>query len=455
MITIPRRLLCLIAGHLPLAILAAATVSQTVTQSPLAAADKIYLSRPAPTSHAQNSRATNAWQPDSRTAKQPVAKRQIAKQQSVKQPVAKPMNGSVRPVSFVDGGCDCAACASGGVLGGPGCGMEASCGFEVGCGLEEYGVCSCDACSGQLMSGCDSGFCDSGFCDGGCDGMCGGAEIDCFPLFLPILRVDWSRFSFFAGSQAFKSPMNYPALDANGQPRGGSGSFGFYQGFNEGRDLRNWLGLDLSAQLGVRATQTNLEGEEFTSGRMHQVFVTGGLFRRVDYGLQYGLVVDYMNQDWYYQSDLVQLRGELSWKASACHEFGFQFMAGVTDQTVTTEAGGFTSTEVIEPVDQYRAFYRRTMGTTGHMTAFLGGTSEEHFIWGSEMEIPLQTNWSLLLGSAYFSPGDDTPLDANESEGWNISLGFAFRPGVTRPKQRYRNPLFQVADNGSFFLFRR
>ncbi|GAB5517108.1 DUF6666 family protein [Rhodopirellula baltica] len=442
MITIPRRLLCLFACFV------GATASLTLAQAD--AADQLIRSRPVSqgnTGVTRSSTTHSGWSPQGNT--QSVQRNQVA---SNRKPtlVSRPANGSVKQVGYLDGGCDCAECSAAGVLGGPGCGMEASCGLEVGCGLEEYGVCSCDACSGDLMSGCDSGF-----CDGGCDGMCGGAEIDCFPLFLPILRVDWSRFSFFAGSQAFKSPLNYPALDATGQPRGGSGSFGYYQGFNEGRDLRNWLGLDLSAQLGVRATQTNLDGEEFTSGRMHQVFVTGGFFRRVDYGLQYGLVVDYLNQDWYYQSDLLQLRGELSWKVSACHEFGFQFMAGVTDQVVTTNAGGFTSSETIEPVDQYRAFYRRAMGTTGHMTAFLGGTSEEHFIWGSEMEIPLQTNWSLLVGSAYFSPGDDTALDANEAEGWNLSIGFAFRPGVTGPKQRYRNPLFNVADNGSFFVFRR
>jgi len=333
--------------------------------------------------------------------------------------------------------------------------MEPVCGVEPGCGFETLG---CDTgCYGGPTCGCEA--CVGGYgCDGyGCDSAC---EVDCFPLFLPILRIDWNRFAFFFGTQAFQNPLNYAAIDAAGQPRAGAGSFGFHQGFNEGRNLRPWLGADLSAQFGLRATQNNTHGEEFTTNQRNQIFLTGGLFRRVDYGLQYGVVLDYLNEDWYYSTELLQLRGELSWKASACHEFGFHWMAGVSDDTVgTTVTDGlgatFNGTENLEASDQYRAFYRRLIGPVGSWTSFIGGTDNEHFIMGSEVDIPLRDCWSMQAGSTYFSPGDEATLSQNESAGWNIALSLVFRPGMHHPASRYRNPMFQVADNGSFFTYRQ
>ncbi|MEM6980851.1 MAG: DUF6666 family protein, partial [Planctomycetota bacterium] len=254
--------------------------------------------------------------------------------------------------------CDCDACCGPAVIHDPACGLEPGCGCEPGCGLEAGYIAGGHAYIGEPVCGidgpCGTPGCDScggGMfmepgcgCEGDCDGSCDSiyCRVDSFPLFLPILHIDWNRFAFFAGTQGFKGPINYPQINANGD-REGSGSFGYFQGFNEGRNLRPWIGADLSAQFGLRATQANLQGESFADGQRTQIFLTTGLFRRVDYGLQYGLVVDYVNEDWYHNIDVVQLRGELSWKASACHAFGFQFMAGVDDArsigTVTDDAG--------------------------------------------------------------------------------------------------------------------
>lgn len=349
--------------------------------------------------------------------------------------------------------CDCDACGSG-YLGEPacgleyevGCGIEAIYGGEPVCGLEGAGVCGCDACCGIGVGGCDSY---------GCDTAC---HVDCFPLFLPILRIDWNRFEFFWGAQAYHNPMNNPATGA--ATRTDSGSFGIHQGFNEGRNLRPWLGLDLAAQFGLRATQSNFHGEDFTNERRDQIFLTGGLFRRVDYGLQYGVVLDYLNEDWYYQSDLLQLRGELSWKMSACHNFGFHWMAGLNDKTttnnVTNEAGDpFVGTNTIEASDQYRAFYRRSFGTTGEWTSYIGGTGDSHFIWGTDVEVPLKSGFSMQVSSVYFSPDEDANQPEDVAEGWNLGISFVFRPGACHPANRYRRPMFDVADNGSFLTFAR
>ena len=316
--------------------------------------------------------------------------------------------------------------------------------MEPVCGVESFGgECGCDSC------------CGTGGCDGyGCDSAC---QVDCFPLFLPILRIDWNRFEFFFGSQAYHNPMNDPTTGAGTQTD--SGSFGFHQGFNEGRNLRPWLGADLSAQFGLRATQSNIHGEDFTGETRNQIFLTGGLFRRVDYGLQYGVVLDYLNEDWYYQTDLLQLRGEVSWKMSACHNFGFHWMAGVSDDTVTTsvtnEAGAaFAGSETLEASNQYRAFYRRLFGSTGEWTTYIGGTDDDHFILGSDIDVPLRSCFSMQVSSTYFSPDNESGIVDHQAEGWNLGISMVYRPGAHHPANRYRRPMFDVADNGSFFVFR-
>ena len=369
--------------------------------------------------------------------------------------------GDIRQVGFLDDHgacgpvCDCGDCL--GSFAGPGCGMEGGYLVEPGCGIEPgFGL--DPGCGMEMLGGdaCGCNACDSGM--GVCDGYaCGPTyHVDSFPLFLPILRVDWSRFEFFIGNQAYHNPMNNPATGA--ATNADSGSFGFHQGFNEGRSLRPWIGADLAAQFGLRATQSNLHGEDFTDEKRNQIFLTGGLFRRVDYGLQYGVVLDYLSENWYYRADLLQLRGELSWKMSASQGFGFHWMAGVNDGTVTTtvrnEAGTlFNGTRHLEASNQYRAFYRYSFGSTGQWTSFIGGTDNEHSIIGSDIDMPLKHGLSMKVGSTYFAPGDDSALEKHRSEGWNLGISFVYRPGSARRAGRYHRPMFDVADNGSFFVF--
>ncbi|WP_146391384.1 DUF6666 family protein [Allorhodopirellula solitaria] len=364
-------------------------------------------------------------------------------------------SGEVQQVGFLEdygahsSVCDCQECASygpncgmeGGYLVEPDCGLESqggygpACGIEPGCGLEplQGDPCGCDACSSGI----------------------GACEHPRFPLFLPVLGVDWSRFEFYFGSQAFLNPLNVPSTGSG--TNANSGSFGFHQGFNEGRDLKNLFGADLSAQLGLRATQNNLEGQHFTDQHRNQIFITGGLFRRVDYGLQYGLVLDYLNEDWYYHADLLQLRGELSWKLSRNHNFGFRWMAGLNDDTVPTivndPAGAlFAGTQTATATDQYRAFYRYCFGPTAQWTSYIGGTDSDHFLIGSDMDVPLKGGISMKIASTYFAPTGDTAVPKYQAEGWNLGISMVYRPGCRTSTNRYLRPMFNVADNGSFFV---
>ncbi len=342
---------------------------------------------------------------------------------------------------------------------------EVSCGIEASCGLE-----SCPTCRGEPLCGTEPRYAgEPGFgepvcgadrgvpCD--CDACVSSHELDRLPLLLPVLRVDWGRFDLFAGVQGYASPMNFAAADPDNAAAGnGSGSFGFYQGFNEGRSLRHWLGIDLAAQFGVRATQANLSGAEFSPETRQQVFVTGGFFRRVDYGLQYGLVVDYLNEDWYYQADLTQLRGELNWRTRRCDEFGFQFMTGLGgEESATTlrdpNGDSFSSTASFEPTNQYRFFYRWRLRDEGSWTAFAGWSESDQGLLGTRIDLPLTKRAGLQTGFTYLIPDDSLAPVEHRNEAWNVSLGLVFRPGgPRRGGRRYSAPLMPVADNGTFVV---
>jgi hypothetical protein len=119
------------------------------------------------------------------------------------------------------------------------------------------------------------------------------------PLCIFIPRPPLDAFELFGGVQGFTGPAN----------RGGGGSFGFHEGFNWGMPLFGCMAW----QWGANWTQSNFDGNYLTDDTRQQIFVTGGLFRRVDWGFQGGLVVDYLHDEWDYSADLLQLRGELSW----------------------------------------------------------------------------------------------------------------------------------------------
>lgn len=323
------------------------------------------------------------------------------------------------------------------------CGAEPTCGFEAGCGFDQAMPFE-PRCG--LEQGCGGSGCDVGACN------------DCVGIHLPILRIDWRRFDFFAGVNSFTGPANHAS---DGAPlRGGSGSFGFYEGFNEGRSLNRLFGLDLSSQFGARATQSSLSGAEFTEDSRNQVFVTGGLFRRVDFGLQYGLVVDYMYDDWWYRNNLVQMRGEISWNDNCGREFGYQFMGSSDDSTSTTTLIGAnnvitTGTASFEPTNQHRLFLRGNTVRGATYMAFAGGTDQGDGLLGGLLTSSFRNRFAVQGGVTYLIPNESNRAGGFENESWNLSMGIVFRPGGKNGAGRYCRPMFDIADNGTFLVDRK
>jgi hypothetical protein len=337
------------------------------------------------------------------------------------------------------------------------CPVEAGCGLEATCGIEFMGEPAC-GCEGL---GCDApgcGFrdpmhgaaCTCNACAGGVGGF-----LDClFPRF----RIEWNRLDLFAGVSGFTGPLNFPTLDANDSVRRGAGSFGFYQGFNKGSSLM-FFETDLAAQFGVRFGQANLSGSGFSHDTRQQVFMTSGLFRRVDYGFQYGVAIDRMWDDWYYAVDLTQIRGELSWVTRSQNVWGFKFAAGLDDDSSSTHLIDDNGTRLqnsvtIESMTQYRAFYRQNLPRCGMWETFLGGTERNQTILGMNLDFPIHDYLLWSTSATYFSPNAEAANAGHEKEAWNLSMGFTFRPGGLGAQSRYLRPLFRVADNGTMVLGR-
>ncbi len=299
---------------------------------------------------------------------------------------------------------------------------------------------------------------DGPMMDGGCDdcggsgNLCGNSCGQCCLIPCPTLE----NMTVFAGTQGFKNGLN---LD-------GGGSFGFHQGLNWGGRLPLLSSAGFGWQAGGAAVQSSLSGAAYTDNSRKQYFGTLGLFRRVDCGLQMGVVYDFMRDDWYTKTDMVQIRGEISWVTPHRNEFGFWF-ASSDRQTVSqgtlsssslnfvTKAVSATSQDVtvtLETTDIFAAFYRRQIQCGGEWRVFAGGTNNDGGILGGNLSLPLTDCWGVESGFTYLIPQESAANGGYLEESWNIGLSFVWHPrgGARSGQGNYYRPLLNVANNGSF-----
>ena len=213
-------------------------------------------------------------------------------------------------------------------------------------GFVDYGT-PISSHGGEFIS---DGGCASGSCGGGCDSGCGVGEnyFECDPCQYsnggcpPGIGDCWlngfskilSRGELVVGATAFRSP-GFNLTDASGATTAiNDASFGFYGGVNYGIPLCRLSCGFLSGQIGVRSVQTEFDENILTSDNRDQLFVTAGIYRRVDYGLQAGIVVDFLREEWFGSSSTAQIRGDLSWVYGAS-AIGFRF-ASAQENDFTT-----------------------------------------------------------------------------------------------------------------------
>jgi hypothetical protein len=290
----------------------------------------------------------------------------------------------------------------------------------------------------------EGGGCGQG--EGGC-GQCGGCLIPC-------PHVCMRNIQLFTGVQGFTGPPNLAS----------TGSFGFHEGINWSNRLPCMPCRNISMQIGARFTQNNLDGADFTPDSRTQTFLTGGLFRRVDCGLQGGVVLDYLNDDWYVETELLQLRAEVSWVYPECHEIGLWVATSLRTADVTwvteDEVGDpVTVTELRDSTDMYLAFYRRRFadcrGGAGRLYA--GFTGYGDGLFGGDILLPINGPWALQSEFMYLAPNRTNYAEGpNRDESWNVSISVVWYPRAGREGwETSARPLFDVAGNGTMMIKRR
>ena len=318
---------------------------------------------------------------------------------------------------------------------------------EVGAPVEEFidgGCGSCDDC--QVGVPCDVGpACVGGFCDRTNTDVCGCGDIyNC-----PMCQECWlngfggliCNTEFFTGAHAFD-------LIENGQVRGlRTGQFGFHGGVNIGLTLKRLTCGLVSGQVGASIYQSEYGGDGgglFNETR-EQVFLTAGVFRRVDSGLQFGTVADILFEDWFYQTEMVQMRSEVSYVYGDGSLLGFRFTIGVQD-------GGLGHPFGIQPdiLDTYRFFWRMpAFQGLGFAEVFGGFTEEQHGLIGSQADINFSRLLALQSGMSYVWEDETT------DDSWNIYMRVVLRPQPRNWYRNYHRPFMPVADNGSMMTIWR
>ncbi|MFO0903506.1 MAG: DUF6666 family protein [Pirellulales bacterium] len=245
--------------------------------------------------------------------------------------------------------------------------------------------------------------------------------------------------------------------------RGAEGSFGLYEAVNFGAPIPLGIPTEIGWQLGARLTQANLSGSEFTLESRNQIFLTTAVFHRVDRGLQWVIGVDWLHENWYFEGDFMQVRGELSWKAECEREFGLVFAAGTTPLTATSTFNPgppTTAQETWQSTDWYAGFYRVRFGecAENHVRAFAGFTSQSDGLLGADASMQINEHWALQSGFTFLIPAEHSGLGleaGHAQESWNLFTGVVWTPGCSSRERGYFAPLLNVADNGSFFVDRR
>lgn len=280
-------------------------------------------------------------------------------------------------------------------------------------------------------------------------GVCGPHD-DCCLIPCP----PWGSLQAWVGTNGFTGPLNV----------GGTASFGFQEGLNFGARLPFGLFPELGWQAGVRFTQTDLSGSELTDTTRNQTFFTAGLFRRVNQGLQFGVAVDLLKEDWYGTANLSQVRGELAWVYRGSTEYGIWWASAGRSETPTanvplTPAVTSALNTNWTPTDIFAGYVRKYFGTCEHGQArmFFGASGSQDGIIGADAMLPMTDSWSFQAGFTYLIPEQSTGTGTNAGhaqESWNLGVSLVWIPGRPSDKNMYR-PLMSVADNGSFLVDRR
>lgn len=286
--------------------------------------------------------------------------------------------------------------------------------------------------------------CGSGYCEGACYG--------CFP-FGPWIQ----HLSVFAGAHGFKGTADL----------GRNGNFGLHEGLNYSAPLGGpW---NIGYQVGVQVVHSDFAGhqtltwygqDQITNASRAQMFFTAGLFRRPECDRwQWSVLFDWMHDDYYVDSDLLQIRHEISFFLDDQREIGYMGMYGVKDDLLLLRDGNEQERRYLDlsVLDRYAMFYRWHFCRGGEGRFWAGVSGYGDGLIGGDVLLPLDRSLALEANFAYLAPNTGTGADGQMDEHWSLSIGLVWYPG--RPVDEALGDLFRsvqgVADNTSMMFHGR
>ena len=218
------------------------------------------------------------------------------------------------------------------------------------------------------------------------------------------------------GLGAFDNLTFFLGLDGSKQPQdfGINAQFGGRAAGNWGMPL--WRDRGLGFQIGTAVDATGdavqvVQRVQGSTGRTQQ-FTTVGFYQRTQLGVNWGIVYDFLYEDYYDYFNLGQWRGDLSYQLSPQNTIGV--WTTVSDRTST---GTFGATPItLVPISQTNAYLNHTW-CNRVQTMFWGGVAYNHgqvnavlgdlppltnqFVFGAQLFVPL-TDRLALFGQGNF-----------------------------------------------------
>ena len=255
----------------------------------------------------------------------------------------------------------------------------------------------------------------------------------------------WTRdLELLAGVHGFKGPFD----------QGLNGNFGFHGGFNFGTPLGIF---DWGWQIGAEVAESNLTGSETTnqsSDNRTQFFVTGGLFRRSrDWGFQWGVVYDWLHDDYYATADLKQIRSDTSFIfPGRVHEIGYFGAYGTGTGNWVLLDRPTQNFIFLEPTDVFAFYYRRYFDGGGDGRIWLGWSGDGDGVVGGEIRVPMGKSWELQNRFDYLIPKQGNGSGAINNESWAVTIDLVIYLGHPARCERWHpyRPMLNVADNTLF-----
>jgi hypothetical protein len=298
--------------------------------------------------------------------------------------------------------------------------------------------------------------CDGGDCDGCCE--CGGdyCNAENRPIFGYLCDWGHRNLALFGGVHGYKGPRD----------RGMNGNFGFQEGVNFGSPLGDPWGCGF--QIGFQALQSNISGNQVSGSPRadrHQYFATAGIFRRAEVGkVQWGVVFDYLYDNYAESSSFKQIRSETGWLFNERTEIGYAGAYGIGgDNTTVSTPRQTLLVSRLDPTDQFVVYIRRYFENGGDGRLYGGVTGKGDGLLGADVWIPLSGSWALQNDFTFLIPkeGRGSTVDANGvtvggqvRETWGVALNLVWYPGRSARcvgESCYR-PVLNVADNSQFIV---